>query len=104
LTVSVTLAYVYGVVYFYDAQRSDALVKKAADSKEPKETISIRISPEMKRDFEEYVLDFNTGHFTAGASMGLPQVTTVPLAYRQALAVGLAEMRKHLPKKGGRRG
>jgi hypothetical protein len=70
---------------------------------EPMATVSVRIPPQLKKQFEDYVLDFNRAHFTPGPSMGVPQVMTETKAYRIALEQGLAVLQRGLSKKGGSR-
>jgi len=75
-----------------------------AKKPETKVTVSIRISPELVKAFQDFVLDFNTAYFTRGGGVGVPELIGEAAAMRAALEQGLALMRKNLPaKKGGRR-
>jgi hypothetical protein len=70
----------------------------------PKETVSLRVSPEFMREIHEFVLDYNTAHFEPGFRMGEPEVVTDSLAMRWAMRAGLPELRRQLQEYTKQRG
>jgi hypothetical protein len=70
---------------------------------QPKQTVSIRVSPALLQRFEQVVADFNKSHVIPGLSVGPPEVLTPARAYRWALEEGLAVIERSLAKKGGAR-
>ena len=63
---------------------------------EPKEVVTLRVSPSFLKEIREFVLDYNTAHVKPTFSMGMPEVVTDSLALRWALQAGLPELRRHL--------
>ena len=62
----------------------------------PKQTISIRVSPQLLERFERVVERFNKAYFIPGFSAGLPEVLTPARAYRWALEMGLSVIEDRL--------
>lgn len=74
---------------------------------EPKVTVSVRVSPDVRKRVRDFVLDYNTANFKRGFGaydpVGPPLALTEPLALRWALETGLRALEADLKKKGGSR-